>query len=101
MSHLTFHSGSGATATVAWTPAGYDAVAWSGDTRASLIDAVDDARSLWVATVWLADQLGLGNENDVGEVLARLVCGESAEDIGGGPPGEIAGLIEKLRGLRR
>lgn len=101
MSHLTIHSGSGATATVAWTPAGYDAVAWHGGTRASLIDSVDDARSLWAAAVWLSDQLGYGNEGDVGEVLARLICGETVEDIGGGAPGEIAGIIEALRELRR
>lgn len=101
MTHLTLHSPSGATATLAWTPGGYDAVAWVEDTRASLVDDVGDARSLYQATVWISAQLDYGNENDVGEVLGQLLCGLTVDDIGGGPYGEIARLIVALTEIRR
>lgn len=98
---MTLHSPRGVTTTVAWTPVGYDAVAWFDDARATLIDEVGDPRSLWEAACWLVGQLGYGNEYDVGEVMGRLLLAESREDIGSGQAGDIVDIIQQLIEVRR
>lgn len=104
MPHHTLHSPStGTSVTYSWSPGGgYDAVAFFEDgTRCQSVDEISDSRSLFATARWIVEVSELGNVDDLGDALGRLYLNETLDEIGSGPFGEIAQLVERLKELRR
>lgn len=100
MPHFTLHGRAGTTVTCSFTSAGFDAVAWSGQERSSLIDECSDPHSLWQASCWMVGQLGCGTDDDVGDALALLLAGGSVATMGEARL-EIVALVQKLLEVSR
>lgn len=83
------------TVTCSFTSAGFDAVAWSGEARSSLIDEINDPHCLFQAACWIVGQLSYGTDDDVGDVMGFLLAGGGPDTVGDAKV-EVLGVIQKL-----